>query len=190
MYKLAILLLISTIISTSFAQQNDKSGHFGGPISTITHNKLGTSLSFGGWGTFIMKGDFHAGIYGQISTSIISKKPALPGYKHYEIKNRFTGFWLGYYQALQSHPRIHFSYFSKFGFGNVFLDDLHTHSTIYDKAFVITPSLEAIFEILPFMHIGIGAFYEIYTGVNLLEYSNKDFSTMGLSISIRFCSKD
>ena len=188
MYKL-LILIFSIITLSSFGQQNDKSGHFGGPISTITTNKLGTSISFGGWGTFIMKGDFQAGIYGQISTSIISKSPEHIDYSHYQIKNRFTGFWLGYYQSFEAHPNIHLSYFSKFGFGSVFIDDIKTSTTIYDKSFSITPSIESVFKIFPFMHIGLGVFYEIHTGVNLLEYSSKDYNTMGLSISFRFCPK-
>ncbi len=180
----ALFLLISLYV---FPQQNDKSGHFGGPISTFASSKLGNSISFGGWGTFVMKANFHTGIYGQISTSIISKKSSIPMYNDYEIKNRFTGLWFGYYHSLKNTQKIHFSYFTKVGFGSVFLDNIKETTTIYDKAICITPSAEAIIKITSFMHLGIGAFYEIYSGVDFLEYKNSDFNAWGLSCSIRFC---
>ncbi|MCK5847443.1 MAG: hypothetical protein KAG84_08385 [Bacteroidales bacterium] len=181
------ILVIILVSKVGFAQQNDKSGHFGGPISTITSNKLGNSISFGGWGTFMMRGNFNIGIYGQISTSIISKKPDIPQVSNYEIKNRFTGLWFGYYQSIERFPKIHIAYFNKIGFGSVYIDDIANSTTIYDKALTITPSIETIFGITPWMHIGIGVFYEVYSGVSFLNYSNNDFNTIGASLSIRFC---
>lgn len=187
MLKYLLIILMIALWVSSNAQQNDKSGHFGGPISTFASSKLGNSISFGGWGTFMMHGNFHTGIYGQISTSIISKKPDIAQVSDYEIKNRFTGLWLGYYQSFENHKNIHISYFTKIGFGSVFIDDIANSTTIYDKALCITPSIEAIYKITPFMHIGIGTFYEIYSGVSFLNYSNSDFNAWGLSCSIRFC---
>ncbi len=187
-YLTTIVLLVFYIVGS--AQQNDKSGHFGGPISTFASSKLGNSISFGGWGTFMMRGDFHTGIYGQISTSIISKTPDIPQVSDYEIKNRFTGLWLGYYQSFEKYHSFHISYFTKIGFGSVFIDDIKNSTTIYDKALTITPSVEAIFKITSFMHIGLGGFYEIYSGVSFLNYTNRDFNAWGLSCSIRFCPKD
>ncbi len=188
MYKKYIIIIILAIsYQIANAQSMDKSGKFGGPISTITKSNLGSSVSFGGWGTFMMRGNFHTGIYGQVSTSIISKKSKHPHYLNYEVKNRFTGLWLGYYQSFDKTDKVHISYFTKLGFGNVYLDNEANTTTKYDKAICITPSIEGVFKVTSFMHIGLGVFYEIYNGVDFLNYTNRDFNAFGASISIRFC---
>lgn len=185
--KYIIIIFLSILYQFANAQLIDKSGKFGGPISTIAKSNLGTSVSFGGWGTFIMRGNFHTGIYGQVSTSIISKKSLHHNYLDYEVKNRFTGLWIGFYQCFEKTDKVHISYFTKLGFGNVNLDDETNSITKYDKAICITPSIEGIFKVTSFMHIGLGVFYEIYNGIDFLNYTNSDFNAIGASISIRFC---
>lgn len=191
MYKIITILIAVVITGNIYSQEPIKpSFRFGGPISTLSYNTHGATLAFGGWGTFIEKKDFTIGIFGQVGTSIISKKSELLSYEDYDLKNRFTGFWFGYNQSFKNYSRFYISYYTKVGFGQVYLDNPTINSTIYDRSILISPAIEPVLQITPFMQIGLGVFYDFMTGVELLSYSSKDFNAIGLNLSIRFVVGD
>lgn len=188
--NLKTLLSISAfIIIISISNAQDKkvfSGKYGGPFSTLTYNKHGLSLTFGGAGVFYYKNNFTAGIFGQVMTSIIEKKSERIQYEDYNLKSRFTGVILGYFQEIENKPKFYISYYTKIGFGKAYLDNSSSTKTIYDSAILISPHIEPVFTVSSFLKIGVGIFYDIYTGVSFLDYSNKDFNAIGLNINFRF----
>lgn len=180
-----ILLLIS--VNTLNAQTTEPyDGKYGGPFFAFTHNKLGSSLSFGGGGTFIIRKDFYIGIFGQSMSSIIEKKTKLPNYQDFDIKSRFTGTFIGYFQEFKNTNRFYIYYYSKIGFGQVYIDNPNTNSTIYDSSILFSPHIEPVISVTSFLKIGVGIFYDIYTGVKLLDYRNSDFNSFGFNLNIRF----
>lgn len=185
----AIVLMVLFFNSANSQESKNKSDNFGGPLVLLSHSNNGNTLSFGGWGTFIVKNRFQAGIYGVVGTAMISKPSMIKGYESYEIKSRFTGFWLGYYQKFDKYPNFHISYYSRVGFGSVYLDD-ESNTTVYDKAMQFSPTIEPVFRLNRFLCIGLGIYYDIHTGIDFLQYSNSNFNAIGLNLSIRFCGVD
>jgi len=187
-HKLSILFLVVYFaLNTLFAQELEKyNGKYGGPFISFGKTKFGNTFTIGGGGIFVMKKSFFLGIFGQTSGVFLPVKSEKFDYTDYNMKSRYTGFFIGYFQSFKKSNKFYLSYYSKFGFGQVYLDNKSTSKTIYDSTFLIEPNIELVYSVARFFKIGVGAFYDIHTGVNLLDYKNSDFNSYGISINFRF----
>ena len=84
--------------------------------------------------------------------------------------------------------RFNMAYYFKFGFGSVFLENSTSNLQHFDKSMLIIPHIEPIFRITSFFKIGLGIFYEIHSGVNLVSLKNQDYNALGMNVSFRFTS--
>jgi hypothetical protein len=96
------------------------------------------------------------------------------------------GLWLGYIFMPQS--MIHFNVNVQAGKGNLEIYDTIFDTWIEDDfIFVLTPSLEAEFNVAKFLRVGIGANYRLMFDVDRFDnYSDKDFSELGAFVSFKF----
>jgi len=182
-----ILSILYFAINASFAQDANKyNGKYGGPFISYSQSKLGNTFVIGGGGIFLVNKSVFFGIFGQTSGVFLPIKSKLVNYTNYDVKSRYTGFFVGYFQSFKNADKFYLSYYSKVGFGQVYVDDKENNYTFYDSSILIEPNIEAVYSVTRFFKIGVGAFYSIYTGVDLLEYKNTDFNSYGLSINFRF----
>ncbi len=96
------------------------------------------------------------------------------------------GIWLGY--IFMPKSMIHFNANVQAGKGNLEIYDDFFDTWIEDDfIFVLTPSLEAEFNVAKFLRVGIGANYRLTFDVDRFEnYSDKDFSEFGAFVSFKF----
>lgn len=170
------------LIFTATNAQNPK---FGGPFANISFNHHGPSLSIGGGGTFIVKGNCYIGIFGQ-GTSDVYKRFGDTDFESYLLKSRQTGFWFGYNYRFQNYQRVGASIYNKVGFGQVQLNDSEKSMSYYNKSMIFTPNIELSYQITSFFEIGLAVHYEFFTGVDLAHYTNKDFNSYGASLLFKF----
>jgi len=162
---------------------------FGGPLTAISFNNNGPYLSIGGGGTFVTKGNFFIGIYGQTGWGFLERETEIDN-ESYIMKSRQTGFWAGYSHELKNVPQIAFSFYNKFGFGKANWENSSKQLSYYDSAFVFTPNLEISYQFSKYFQLGLAVFYEIFTGVEFNEYTNKDFNSAGLSLLFKIKGTD
>ena len=193
--KITIYLLLILFVNISYAQQEKTkytgfkpAGGFGGTFADFSVNKLGNSLAFGGGGSFLFKNGIFLGAFGQGSTTLVVRKSKLNGYEHFDLKTRFTGFWVGYLQRFEKTPKFNLSYYGKVGFGRVSLDNPIDKSSIYENAKLFSLHVEPILQVTSFLQIGIGVFYDIYAGKDFKGYKSSDFNALGATFSLRFGS--
>jgi len=194
--KKIIILFVALLLVASMYSQNDKkrytgfkpAGGFGGTFSDFTINKLGKSLAFGGGGSFLFRNGIFLGAFGQGTTTLLKRKSKIVGYQEFDLKTRFTGFWVGYLQKFNKKPKFNISYYTKVGFGRVSLDNTRTKETIYSGVKLISPHVEPIFQVTSFLQIGVGVFYDIYLGDDFVSYKASDLNAYGMNLSLRFGS--
>jgi len=187
--KRALIILIFYFALTLFGFSQEiklPNGKFGGPFSTISYNKHGSAITFGGGGTFIVKNNSYIGIFGQVMSDIIPRESSIEKYKDFNMKSRFTGFWFGYIKTFNNSPKFYIVTYTKIGFGNVNIDNPNNSIKYYDNSILISPQIEAIYKLSSFLEIGLGFFYDFFTGVSLLSYNNSDFNSIGINLSFRF----
>ena len=186
--KYILIFLPFVFLSENLIAQDSKcySGEYGGPFVSLSKNKLGSSLAVGGGGVFIIKKNKFVGIFGQTTSSALAKESNIKGFESYNLKSRYTGLFMGYFQNLEKFNKLYLSYYTNIGFGRVYLENSSTQELNYDGSILFSPHIELIIDITSFFKIGIGGFYDIYTGVNLLSYKNTDFNTAGIIINFRF----
>lgn len=103
-----------------------------------------------------------------------------------DINFDHKGIWLGY--IFMPKKKLHFNINVQAGKGYIDLyDDVQNNWVDDDFIFVLTPSLEAEFNIAKFLRVGIGANYQFSMDVDRFnDYNNNDFSGPGAFISFRF----
>lgn len=96
------------------------------------------------------------------------------------------GLWLGY--IFMPKKVMHFNTNVQLGMGNLEVFDPTTDNWIEDDMiFVITPSIEAEFNIFKFFRLGIGANYRFTSEIDkATNFSNSDLSNFGGFISFKF----
>ncbi|MEA2107667.1 MAG: hypothetical protein U9P82_13305 [Bacteroidota bacterium] len=96
------------------------------------------------------------------------------------------GLLLGY--IFRPKKAIHFSASLQTGRGNIDIYDEPFDTWIEDKnVFILTPGIEAEFNITKFFRIGIGANYQFAMDVDQFNnYNNEDFSAPGGFVSFKF----
>lgn len=96
------------------------------------------------------------------------------------------GIWLGY--IFMPKSMIHFNANVQAGKGNLEIyDDIFDTWIEDDFIFVLTPSIEAEFNVAKFLRVGIGANYRLMFDVDRFDnYSDKDFSELGGFVSFKF----
>lgn len=103
-----------------------------------------------------------------------------------DINFDHKGIWLGY--IFMPKNKLHFNINVQAGKGYIDLyDDVQNNWVDDDFIFVLTPSLEAEFNVAKFLRVGIGANYQFSMDVDhFTDYNNHDFSGPGAFISFRF----
>lgn len=96
------------------------------------------------------------------------------------------GLWIGY--IFMPNKIVHFNANVQAGKGNLEIHNNFMNTWIEDDfVFVLTPSLEAEFNVTKFLKIGIGANYRFAMDVNEFNnYNNNDFSDVGGFINFKF----
>jgi hypothetical protein len=96
------------------------------------------------------------------------------------------GLWLGY--IFMPKRKIHFNTNLQVGKGELAIyDDPSDDWYEDDFIFVLTPSIEAEFNLAKFLRVGIGVNYRFAMDVNELNgYSDNDFSDFGTYFSLKF----
>jgi len=179
--NLLIFLFFVLLLSSAFGQDSK----FGGPFTSISFNKYGTSLSAGGGGTFLTNKGFFSGVFGQGTTDVFKRHIEINNV-NYLLKSRQTGVWIGYYSNYKNTSRVGFSFYNKVGFGSVTLDYPETSFNYYDGAVVFSPNIELSYRLTSFLELGFAVQYEFFTGVNLLGLTNADFNSFGASVLFKF----
>ena len=96
------------------------------------------------------------------------------------------GSWLGY--IFMPKRMVHFNANVRAGKGNLEIyDDVLDEWIEDDFLFVLTPSIEAEFNVAKFLRVGVGANYRFTFDVNGFDnYNDSDFSDLGAFVSFRF----
>ena len=182
MKKIIVFISLSIFFTNLTSAQDAK---FGGPFATLSFNKYGPSLSAGGGGTFLTHNNFYIGIFGQGTTNAFKREVAKDG-ENYLLKSKQTGFWFGYKHKTKLNPKLSFSIYNKVGFGSVSMDNIEKSIKFYDATIVFTPNLELAYKFTSFFELGLATYYDFFTRVNMNNYSNKDFNSVGLSLLFKF----
>jgi len=96
------------------------------------------------------------------------------------------GIWLGY--IFMPNKMVHFNANVQAGKGSLEIyDDVFDEWIEDDFIFVVTPSIEAEFNVAKFLRVGIGANYRFTLDVDGFDnYNDNDFSDLGAFVSFRF----
>ena len=197
MKKIFLLLILSTIIlytqaqeeendniQTVFKSKPEKIRGFAGPLINIIDLDGKTAYMGGFSAGIIFNGQFILGIYElEMQNTIFTDNTNYIGYK---MDFDHKGIWLGY--IFRSKNVIHFNTNLQVGKGNLEVyDDINDVWLEDDFTILLTPSVEAEFNIAKFFRVGIGANYRFAFDVNELDnYDNNDFSGIGAFISFKF----
>jgi hypothetical protein len=180
--KKIFLLFNLLLVIASVAAQDAK---FGGPFTNLSFNERGPQLSVGGGGTFIVKGNYYIGIFGQTTTDAFIRSGD-EDHSELGLNSRQTGFWFGYNHRFRNNPRFSTSLYNKVGFGQVQLEDSEQNHMHYDGTIMLTPNIEIAYQFASFFELGIAAHYEFHTGVDLFHYTHSDFNSYGISLLFKF----
>ena len=192
-----LLLLISTVgyinaqeeetkdnIQTIFHSKPEKIRGYAGPLYNTTYLDGETAYMTGFNAAGIINDHFIFGFYSlNLENNIFSNNSNYIGYK---MDFHHRGLWLGY--IFMPKRMIHFNANVQAGKGNLEIyDEILDIWLEDDYIFVVTPSLEAEFNVAKFLKVGIGANYRFALDVDQFDnYSDSDFSDLGAFISFKF----
>lgn len=195
MKKLIIFLLLGLSSGLIMAQGEDdkletlfnkpeKIRGYLGPIMNITTLDGETAYMQGFNAAAILNDHFIVGFYNlNLENNIFSNNDEYIGN---QIDFEHRGVLLGY--IFMPQKAIHFSASLFTGRGNLNIYDEPTDTWIDDRnIFILTPGVEAEFNITKFFRIGVGANYRFAMDVDQFDnYNNNDFSSPGGFVSFKF----
>jgi hypothetical protein len=189
---IVICFLLAT--ATLFAQKDetifsdvDRIGAWGGPIFEYTNLDKDVETTGGGGGALVLN-DFFLGGYGmgkaEYSTTFDAEN------KRDKVNFKHGGFWIGYVpmQSKVVHPYASV----RLGWGKARFNstDLTTNerlNELKDNIFVTTPELGLELNVFSFFRVVATASYRWVNGVDdLPTYTDKDLSSFGASLTLRF----
>lgn len=194
MKKIVIFLVLVLTSGLIIAQNDDnletlfnkpeKIRGYLGPITNITTLDGETAYMQGFNAAAILNDHLIVGFYNlNLENNIFSNNDAYIGNV---IDFEHRGVLLGY--IFMPKKAIHLSASLITGKGNLEIYDEPTDSWIEDRnIFILTPGVEAEFNIAKFFRIGVGANYRFALDIDQFDnYDNNDFSAPGAFISFKF----
>ena len=197
MKRIFILILIITSTGYLFAQDKEEIDNietffekpskirgYVGPLTDITMVDSEIAYMTGVNVAGIFNDHFILGFYNlNIENDIKSDNT---NYFESTIDFNHKGIWLGY--IFIPKRIIHFNTNVMLGKGDLELYDDFLNEWIEDDfIFVLTPSLEAEFNVAKFLRVGIGANYRFTFDVDkFVDYNDNDFSDFGAFVSFKF----
>jgi len=194
MKKITLSLLLMLSAGMILAQENDnmetifnkpeKIRGYLGPIINITTLDGENAYMQGFNAAAIINDHLIVGFYNlNLENNIFSNNDEYIG-DILDFEHR--GLLLGY--IFMPKKAIHFSASLQTGRGNIEIYDEPIDTWIEDKnIFILTPGIEAEFNITKFFRIGIGANYRFAMDVDQFNnYENEDFSAPGGFVSFKF----
>jgi len=190
MKKIAIFLLLMLSAGMILAQENDnmetifnkpeKIRGYLGPIINITTLDGENAYMQGFNAAAIINDHLIVGFYNlNLENNIFSNNDEYVG-DILDFEHR--GLLLGY--IFMPKKAIHFSASLQTGRGYI---DMYNESIDDKNVFILTPGIEAEFNITKFFRIGIGANYRFAMEVDQFDnYDNEDFSAPGGFVSFKF----
>ncbi|MCF6240596.1 MAG: hypothetical protein L3J74_04535 [Bacteroidales bacterium] len=186
--KNTVLIIYLLILTINGKAQNKNhiylAGGFGGTFISMSSFNGETAYSIGGGGAMLFNNAFYIGGFGQGSSDISKITSNIEGYKNYVIQTEFGGVWLGY--ILRPSKRWDFDLSTQVAWGEVSLDNIDQRQKYYDKVFVIIPGFSINYRLTYMMKLQIFINYTAFNKVNLIKYSNKDFSGLSYGIRVMF----
>lgn len=194
MKRVSILILVLAVSISAFSQDREFQTVFdnkdlrisglGGPFMQFTSVAGEFAFMMGGGGAVLLD-DFFIGGYGLGLTT------AIPDYVNQNTNQRLSlghgGFWLGY--ALFGEKPLHVTFSTLIGWGEFGIMEYEGYYPyVRDKVFVLAPTIEAELNLTRYFRIGVGATYNIYTGVDeyMHGYKGSDLSAPGGFLSFKF----
>ncbi len=171
-------------IETLFKNKPEKIRGYLGPLTNITTLDGETAYMHGFNAAAIINDHLIVGFYNlNLENNIFSNNDEYIG-NSLDFEHR--GFLLGY--IFMPKEAIHFSASLQTGRGNIEIYDEPADNWIEDRnVFILTPGIEAEFNITKFFRIGVGANYRFALDVDQFDnYDNNDFSSPGASVSFKF----
>ncbi|MBN2681219.1 MAG: hypothetical protein JXR58_01815 [Bacteroidales bacterium] len=195
MKRLIITVFVITIMLPGFSQDTlnvDDDGYllndevhisgFGGPsigFSSINNN---FALLMGGSGGINFNNNLFFGGYGSGITNKITVDSAV-----YEGSNigfasggLFTGFVL--FNKMKLHPVVSLMV----GWGSVSIANDLGYIIDIDNVYVVTPAFDLEYNFADYFRLCIGVYYRNISGIEKLEFDNKDFSNFGGHLTLKF----
>ena len=158
---------------------------FGGLFMSLTQIEDNYVHMMGGGGAMIFAEKFFFGGYGLgMTTNMEASKGQ---FKEKEMDFGHGGLWLGF--IFKNKSTIHPTLSTFVGWGNVSARSVTTGYTdreTFDNFFVISPVLEIEINVAKFFRVGVGGTYHYYSNINFSDYSDKDFSSPGAYLSLKF----
>lgn len=155
---------------------------FGGVI--ISFSELGGDVASytGGGGAVLLDNAFYFGGYGVGLND--DKRVSIEGLE-YDVDFSHGGFWMGY--NMRPDKLVHLSISTKLGWGSIDYDPFDPGLDRFDdQVFIVTPQLEAEFNMTHWFKLNIGAGYQQAIGVDDFFYNESDVSSPAASISLLF----
>jgi hypothetical protein len=150
----------------------------GGPFMQFTAISGDFAHMLGGGGAILI-GDFFVGGYGlgltnQIQADVTQDPYSVGDY----LSVGHGGFWMGY--SLFGDKAIHVCISSLIGWGTLGIRGERYSEPVYpDNIFVLAPTLEVELNLTQYFRLSAGATYNLFTFVDMVGYSNTDFSAPG-----------
>lgn len=198
MKKIFILILLVSTVSLLNAQETEEQNEpqsifnskpekirgYAGPLYNTTYldGEIAYMTGFNAAGIF--NNHYILGIYSlNLENNIFSNNN---NYIGYEMNFDHRGLWLGY--IFMPKRIVHFNVNAQIGKGNLEIYDEIIDSWIEDDfIFVLSPSIEAEFNVAKFFKLGIGANYRFALDVDKFDnYNDSDFTDFGAFISFKF----
>jgi len=194
MKKILILLLIlstTTLLSaqedneieTLFSKPSKVRGYIG-PLTNVTSLDGETAYMTGVNVAGIFNDHYVLGFYNlDLENNVFSNNDTYIGSR---MNFNHKGIWLGY--IFMPKRMVHFNANVQAGKGYLEIyDDFQNQWIEDDFIFVLTPGIEAEFNIARFLRVGVGANYRLSFDVDrFVNYDNTDFSDFGAFVSFRF----
>lgn len=197
MKKISLLFTIIFVALTSINAQTDNSDDietlfqkpskirgYVGPLTNYTLLDGETAYMSGVHAAGIFNDHFVLGFYKlDMENNIWSNND---NYIGSTIDFDHKGLWLGY--IFMPKKVVHFTTNVQLGKGNLEIYNNLIDTWIEDDmVFVITPSIEAEFNIAKFLRIGVGANYQFALDVDkFMNYTDDDFSDFGAFVTFKF----
>ncbi len=190
MKRLCVLILVSILASTGFAQEDSKTllsgkiehGGYGGPQVTLSEVNGEIGILTGVRGGWIINHTYVLGLGGynlqnEVKADIDSRN----------LEMSYGGLHFEY--IVDSDRLIHYYFQALFGSGNVnyssreFVNESESEK---DWFWVVQPAAYVELNVVEYFRIGVGLSYRYVNDVELPNLSNTDINGLGLNLLFKF----
>lgn len=194
MKRVFLLTIITFAFTALFAQEDGdietlltKPSKIRGYVGSLTNTTTldgETAYMSGMHAAGIFNDHFVLGFYNmEIENNVWSNNDSYIGST---VDFNHKGLWIGY--IFMPKSILHFTTNAQIGKGHLEIYNSNLDNWITDDMIlVLTPSIEAEFNVAKFFRVGIGANYRFTYDVDQIEnYSDNDFSGFGAFVSLKF----